>query len=122
MRPWPVRRTLALAVFIMLAVLAGAVVVAGIATRDTIRRFDRGSARLTQLAGIADRLLAAMVTQDAAARGYALTGDMPFRQQFTQARQSFIQSSDEASNIPDLDPATRELIRRQRALADRWHR
>lgn len=122
MRSWPVRRTLALAVFVMLTVLAGAVVTAGVGTRDTIRRFDRGSARLTQLAGIADRLLAAMVTQDAAARGYALTGDTPFHQQFNQARQAFVQSSEEAQAIPDLDPATRDLIRRQRAIADRWHR
>jgi signal transduction histidine kinase len=119
---WPLRRTLAVAVFVMLAVLAAAAAVAGLGARDTNQRFERTTSRLPQLAGTAAGLLAAMVTQDAAARGYALTGDAPFRQQFTAARASFVQAADQAEKLPDLDPATLDLIRRQRTIADRWYR
>lgn len=120
-RGWPLRRTLGLSLGLMVAVFAGAVVVAGLSLRSLTARVSRSTVTITRLSGSADRLLAGMLTQEVLVRSYAQTGDAPTRVQFNQARAAFLQTFAEAERLPHLDATSRTLLDTQRAIAERWY-
>jgi signal transduction histidine kinase len=119
---WPLRRTLAVLMAVMVAVFAAAGVATTLGVRDMIGRVDRTTTHLTALAAVSDRLLSTMITQEAGLQGYAREGDQSFRTQVMAARTAFVAAADSAEQLPGLDARSRELIREQRAIADRWFR
>ncbi len=117
---WPLRRTLGISLLVMVAVFAGAVIVAGLSLHNLTQRVVRSSTTITRLSGTADRLLAAMLTQEVLVRTYTQTGEAPVKAQISQARNALVQTFADAERLPHLDATSRELLDRQRAIADRW--
>jgi signal transduction histidine kinase len=118
---WPLGRSLGALVLVMLVVFTGAAAVAGFSVRDVMQRIGRTSNNLVRLSSISDRLLAGMLTQETLARSYALSGETLLKRQFQDARVGFNQTLREAETLPDLDDTSRELLRQQKAIADRWY-
>ncbi|MBI2761770.1 MAG: CHASE3 domain-containing protein [Chloroflexi bacterium] len=118
---WPLRRSLGALVLVMLVVFTGAAAVAAFSVRDVMQRIGRTSNNLVRLSSISDRLLAGMLTQETLARTYALSGEAVLKRQLQDARTGFNQTLREAETLPDLDATSRELLRQQKATADRWY-